>query len=429
VDPIDDKLLIVSADNHGGPRPADLIPYVESEFRQDYELWIRASGEAGAASDDDAVPDARWRAEAKSFRDGLEASGRERALWDSPARLDAMSAEGIVAEVLYFFLDLPGLCISDQTDVRAESPLGRAVERGFHRWLADFVSLAPDTRAGQICLGFNDLADDLARIEWAATHGMRGLVIPSCDDRRPPHNHPRYEPIWAAAESNEMTLSLHASLGRWWDHRVVGGDALAGELIMTMEVSWWCRRPLWLMMLSGVFARHPRLRLVLAEMGTHWVPGVIRAMDSCTAGRSPRTMVDPGLLELLPRKPSDYWADQCYVVASPWTRSEVGLRGDVGVGNLMFGADFPHMEGTVGVTREWLAATIGGQDVTLDDLEAMAGLNACRAYGFDEEILRERAAAIGPPARDILSGSLRALPPSDRIRAIGARPRTALPSN
>ena len=39
------------------------------------------------------------------------------------------------------------------------------------------------------------------------------------------------------------------------------------------------RRPLWQLMLGGVFDRHPDLRLVMTEARADWTPATLRALD------------------------------------------------------------------------------------------------------------------------------------------------------
>jgi hypothetical protein len=38
------------------------------------------------------------------------------------------------------------------------------------------------------------------------------------------------------------------------------------------EVFWFTRRPLWFLILGGVFVRHPNLRVVVSENGVQWLP-------------------------------------------------------------------------------------------------------------------------------------------------------------
>ena len=46
------------------------------------------------------------------------------------------------------------------------------------------------------------------------------------------------------------------------------------------------------------------------------------------------------------RSPSGYWANNCYVGASFMSRGECAIRDEIGVGRIMWGADYPHIEGT-----------------------------------------------------------------------------------
>ena len=57
------------------------------------------------------------------------------------------------------------------------------------------------------------------------------------------------------------------------------------------------RRPMWQLMLGGVFDRHPDLKLVLTEVRADWIPATLRHLDAVyeqhrsdlPARRRPRT--------------------------------------------------------------------------------------------------------------------------------------------
>src|SRR5262249_34509801 len=72
---------------------------------------------------------------------------------------------------------------------------------------------------------------------------------------------------------------------------------------------------------------------------------------------------------------------------------------DRGASVLMWGSDYPHFEGTHPFTRQALRNTFAGIDPA--HVEAMVGLNAARAYGFDLERLRPLADRIGPTVDEL----------------------------
>jgi hypothetical protein len=86
--------------------------------------------------------------------------------------------------------------------------------------------------------------------------------------------------------------------------------------------------------------------------------------------------------------------------ASSIKRSEVRLRHDIGVDQMMFGRDYPHAEGTWPNTHDWLRDALG--DLDEEELRLILGENAVRCYGLDRTRLRELADRIGPAPEEIL---------------------------
>jgi len=74
------------------------------------------------------------------------------------------------------------------------------------------------------------------------------------------------------------------------------------------------------------------------------------------------------------------------------------MRAEIGVGNIMWGSDYPHPEGTWPYTREQMVETFRG--LPEGELRAMLGLNAARVYGLDVASLERTAARIGPRIQD-----------------------------
>jgi predicted TIM-barrel fold metal-dependent hydrolase len=104
------------------------------------------------------------------------------------------------------------------------------------------------------------------------------------------------------------------------------------------------------------------------------------------------------LRERLTRRPSDYWRRNCAITATFISRGEVEMRDAIGVGNLLWGSDYPHPEGTWPYTETCLQHAFHG--VPSDEAARMLGRNALEFYGFDAKEMDSLAARIGPePAR------------------------------
>ena len=87
----------------------------------------------------------------------------------------------------------------------------------------------------------------------------------------------------------------------------------------------------------------------------------------------------------------------CKIGSSNTRRRELGRRYEIGVGNIMWGNDFPHPEGTWPYTREFLKDRFW--DIPIDETEQILGLNQAEFYGFDLDKLQPIADRIGPDPR------------------------------
>lgn len=119
-----------------------------------------------------------------------------------------------------------------------------------------------------------------------------------------------------------------------------------------LEVVWWAHRTLWHLIFSGVMERHPNLQFVFTEQGTAWLPEEIARLDyyhhrlsGAGAAAGSQESKFGGAMGALSLKPSEYWARQCQLGSSFIRAAEVPLRDQVGVERIMWGSDFPHLEG------------------------------------------------------------------------------------
>jgi predicted TIM-barrel fold metal-dependent hydrolase len=176
-------------------------------------------------------------------------------------------------------------------------------------------------------------------------------------------------------------------------------------------VTWWAHRTLWHLIFAGVLERHPDLQVVFTEQGTAWLPEQLATLDyyhqrmGASSDRQPGQPVSQEqifgaeVMAGLPLRPSEYFARQCHVGASFVRPHEVAMREAVGVDKIMWGNDFPHLEGCWPYSHEHLRLAFAG--VERDEVAAMVGGNAARVYGFDLDALAPVAARIGPRVDEV----------------------------
>lgn len=215
----------------------------------------------------------------------------------------------------------------------------------------------------------------------------------------PPLHDPEWDPFWASCNETMLPVHIHAGhgaeQGKFKDKvqaileraRLTGLDADFAEVFEGLPSE---RRPLWQLMWGGVFDRFPNLRVVFAEVRGDWVPATLEYLD--------RRYEETG--RPMRMRPSEYWAKHCLVGASFMRRSDLSVRKEVGVDRMMFGTDYPHIEGTWPNTLPYLRIVL--DDVNEDDARRILGENAVDTYGLDREYLRGLAARVGFMPSDVL---------------------------
>ncbi len=401
-----DRYLVISSDGHAGPRPEIYREYLDPKYHEQFDIQQKARMEMLALAGNFL----EMRAESKTWADGKE-HGLAGA-WDSDRRIEILDADGIAAEILF----VDGLTEENSppfggdlgmVPMGADPELQWAGARAHNRWISEFVAMEPDRRFGLAqVLPFWNLDDAIQEIHWAKEHGLGGILMPHLWMNQTPYHHPKYEPLWTACEEQGIIIHFHSGAAPMQDY--FGADIfgasqdnndapveMPGALgIYVTEVSWWLSRPLVYMIWSGVFERHPRLKVAITEGSSIWVPELLALMDQRYDDHHFSAKLGTGYKKHLSMKPSDYFRRNVRIGSSCMSRREAELRHEIGVGNIMWGTDYPHPEGTWPYTRKMMVETMHGLPEA--DIEAMLGGNAAEFYGFDLKKLNPLAERIGP---------------------------------
>ncbi|MBW3668959.1 MAG: amidohydrolase [Actinobacteria bacterium] len=386
-----DRYVVISSDGHVTARPEDYTPYLEGQYQQIYAESLQVEVERQAAvarlfETSDEEHGAVFAADAVAARKSHELAYYDGALtdaqWDSDLRTRMLEDQGVVAEVL-FSNATPFVGFDEMFGRSGRREHVAAGKRAYNRWLADFCAQLPGRRAGIAQLDLDDVDDAVREATWAANAGLKGVTTGQEGEFGLLYDE-RYDRLWAVLAEAGLSVAFHG--GAVPPHST--SDVHLAFAFLTTETLYWSRRPLWLLIWGGVLERHPALRVVFTEQRSEWVPRTIATLDGIYNSRR------VNFRSLVPRPPSEYWARQCFVGASLLTAEECALRNAIGPDKLMFGADFPHMEGTWPRTSDWLEASVGG--LPEDDIRAILSANAAAVYGFDLARLQALADRVGP---------------------------------
>jgi predicted TIM-barrel fold metal-dependent hydrolase len=412
------NVLIISSDCHAGALPSIYKEYLPSAYHAAAQAWWleyvkEIIARQGTFFDQEAIDElAEQTGDAGHYQAMMETSAGDyddEALlamlgdgkspfaprpgeWDMDIRIKELEADGIVGEIIFPQMAPFGAgLLQYRRPVDPEHNL--AGIRAYNRWLADFCNINPGRHAGVALINVDDIEVTCQEVRAAREMGLwGGVLLPTSTGDHPYYHHPRYEPLWATCA--ELGLPLQAHSGWSPDY----GDVPAATAMYITEVDMWAQRAFPALVWSGAFERHPDLKLMLTETGTAWILERLRVLEF--KGKLPFFKHFTGELSLTP---TEYFQRQCFIGASFMPRHEGVHRHRIGLEKIMWGSDYPHLEGTWPRTREYLRETF--VDYPESEIRAILGESALAAYGFDPEVVRPVAERVGPALSDIVGPS------------------------
>lgn len=406
----DSNVLMISSDCHAGALPSMYEEYMDAKYHEASRVWwIQFAREmmkrAGTFFDQEAVEayegkageSSRMSAPAEKKKedeltdsefldllsDENSAFAPRRGEFDIDARIADLDGDGVAGEVIFPQMAPFGAGLSQyRREVSKEHNL--AGIRAYNRWLADLCSANPERHAGVALINVDDVSVAVDEIREAKAMGLwGGVLLPTSTADNPYYHDPCYEPLWAVCE--ELDMPLHSHSGWSPDY----GDADCATAMFISEVDKYAQRAFAPLVWSGAFERHPGLKFVFTEAGCQWILETLRVLEFKAA--------DPifkYFTKDLSLSPSEYFARQCYIGASFMRRDEGEFRHEIGLDRLLYGTDYPHLEGTWPNTPAKLSQTFAGYPE--NEVRAILGLNALDVYAFDAEKLAPLVDRIGP---------------------------------
>jgi predicted TIM-barrel fold metal-dependent hydrolase len=234
----------------------------------------------------------------------------------------------------------------------------------YNDWLAEFCAAAPRRLIGA---GFLPVKGP---VEWTiqearrcAKIGLKSISIPQFVDERPYHR-PEWEPFWRAAEELDLPISIHVGTG----------ISLHGSFAQAEHVGRFFHNHMATCMgdlvWGAVLQKHPRLRFVGVECGIGWIAHQLNGWDRFWEDHK---WIRPKLEE----PPSFYFKRQFWAT---FERDRAGIltRELLNVDHLMWGSDYPHLEGTFPASAKMVAQIFAG--IPEDETRKMVRDNCARLY-------------------------------------------------
>ena len=280
---------------------------------------------------------------------------------DPKARLAVQDEEGVVSEVIY---PSAGMVICLHPDVAYR----KACFEAYNRWLADFCATDPKRLIGIGMAALPSPEEGVRELREIARQGFKGVMLcgdPAFED----YDSPRYDPVWEAA------IDLGPADQLPHPHRE--GDPTAWrsavrKVIQQIVTVRGNQNIIMMMVLGGVFERHPDLRVIMVENDAGWLPHFCFRMDH--AWERHRWSLETGPI---PRKPSEYVNENVYATfQDDWSLRLVVDA--VNVERIMWASDFPHGDGTYPRSVEIADGVTEG--MTRNQREAILFGNAAALY-------------------------------------------------
>jgi len=261
---------------------------------------------------------------------------------DREARLRRMDEHGLEATWMF-----PTMAVGMEVAVQPDIEAGLASFRAFNRWLDEDWGLNYKNRIYSTPLiPLSDVNWAIEELEWAIERGARvvtmrnGPVYTTTGTTSPAS--PEFDPFWARMEEAGIVMATHAGddgydfLCDMWEpgasFRTLFNTPLKKVIVSQRAVPDFYAA----LICHHLFERFPRLRVASIENGAHWVAPLIKKLQKLPAQH-------PGYWKT---NPVDQFHEHIWV--TPFFEDNVDEVAEyLPVERILFGSDWPHMEGTV----------------------------------------------------------------------------------
>lgn len=366
--PYCDGRLYYDADSHIMEMPDWLSNYVDPDYRDKIPPmdFARIPALLDAIKDLDAEGKHDQATADKLAEDVIASAKGYGALGasNSAERTRALDLLGVEKQLVFASMSVTQFLYYSDIDLKY------AGAAAHNRAMADWCSQDPRLMG----VGIVPLIDPeraLAEAKHAIGRGCRAIWVRAAADGERSPGHPDLDPFWAHLEATQTPFVIHIGAqnlqirkeymnnGRPMPKDFMGG----GEVMRAKDYGVFhhaAENFLSVLVLDGVFDRFPELRGAAIEFGASWVPGFLQRLQNVVTGWG---RMEPHLKEYK-RSPYQMALENLTFTTLPFEDTGAIIKA-TSPDSIMFGTDYPHIEGSRDPLGKMLATMNDLDDDTL----------------------------------------------------------------
>ena len=260
------------------------------------------------------------------------------------ARSTVMAEQGVESILLF-----PTLAVCVEHFMKDDPEQLYANFHAFNEWLDEDWGFAYEDRIHAVpVLSLRDLDHAVRELDFVLGRGARVVGLrPGPAYGRSPAD-PHFDPFWARLDEARVPVAFHIGESGYNEMTSPYWGEEANPSSHRQSAFQWTTtygdRPIMdtfaALVLHNLFGRFPNVRCLSVENGSLWVPYLLKVMNKMNGmGRN-----GPWLGGRITERPSDIFMRHVYV--TPYHEEDiVALTETIGVGQVLFGSDYPHPEG------------------------------------------------------------------------------------
>jgi len=303
---------------------------------------------------------------------------------NAEARIGLLDEQGVD-----YALMLPTLASLIEERMKDDPDLAADVIHGLNRWMVDEWPFQFEGRIFSVPIVTPGLVDRaVGELEWLLEQGAKVVLMrpaPAWGHKGPrSFALPEFDPYWKLVEESGVLVVVHASDSGYvryhneWEG--IKGETLPfGQPLLFSAALRVQHRDILdavtALITHGVCWRFPKVRIALIENGAGWVPSLLHHLDHAWSQ----------MPQFYPEKPSETFKKNFWM--HPFHEEDpTSLVDLLGADHVIFGSDFPHIEGLAdpisyydqisGLPDDDVRKIMGGNMMGLLGIEAPATVSA-----------------------------------------------------